>query len=104
LEIFEIEIEAGKDLLRELEDLKSKFGEAIILSCSGNLRRVTIFNQVQTQSFTSGPYTIISLNGQLGKDLFICFSDQNSRCYGGILREGSIIYKSVKLFLIKLEK
>jgi len=98
----EVEIETGKDLFKELEKLRSEIGNAVILSCSGSLRRVTIFNQIQTQSFTSGPYTIISLNGKLDEDIGICFSDQNGRCYGGSLREGSIIYKSARLFLIKL--
>lgn len=109
-------LDRGTDVLRGLEEafLSSGWNEAIILNGIGSLERVVVsypedksFPPKVLRSEYEGPFEVCSLVGTIAKKegkplshLHISVTNRGERFYGGGLQEGSIVYRSLQVFIL----
>ncbi len=99
----------GQDLRKEIElfATNKEITAGLILTCVGNLEKVTIrMSDGKTIKDFTGSFEIVSLVGTLEKNnshLHISFSDLEGKVFGGHLKIGSIVGTTAEIVMGELE-
>lgn len=114
--LYVLTLDRGADVLKGIEEafLSSGWSEALVLNAIGSIERVVVsypedssFPPKVLRSAYEGPFEVCSLVGTVSKKdgapfshLHISLTNRGDRFYGGGLQEGSLVYKSLQIFII----